>query len=336
MLLLDKAPIGDGVTSACGAPLEIVRAMGAEASVRQVHHEITIHTPGSKTVWPLPEPFCTFDYRQFCESAFAQTGAEFRRASVLGRTGSVVHTTAGDVTARFLVDASGWRAALTGGKGGPSGEHRWMAFGVETEVAAEPGSGLQFHFVPEIQDGYGWVFPAGDKSRIGVLSYRGRTNLRSALHLFLNRFGLAPEASHGGFLASGLRAPVVDGVFVAGDAAGQCLPVTGEGIRTAILAGFRCGALLRDAREGRLSEQEARQRYAAFVGRSRRKYRALLGINAALLPASASIRGVAAMLIARTGLLRRLMHHYLGIFASSGMVPGEGVEPTRAFRPTRF
>jgi flavin-dependent dehydrogenase len=331
--LIDRAPIGDGVTSACGAPLAIVHAMGAEASVRQVHHEIVIQTPRSRTVWPLPEPFCTFDYRRFCELAFARTRAEFRQATVLGRTGNVVHTLGGDVAGRFLVDATGWRAALTGNT---QSAHRWLAFGVETEVAAAVEPGLQFHFVPEIDDGYAWVFPAGDTARIGVLSYRGRSRLRPALETFLARLGIAPGGYHGGFLASGFRPPVVDGVFVAGDAAGQCLPVTGEGIRTAILAGQRCGEVLRSVLDGAMSIDDARQSYVSLVSRSRKRYRVLMGINAALLPLPISLRGAMAGFIRWARLLRVFMRHYLGILSGTFMVPGEGVEPSKAFRPGGF
>jgi flavin-dependent dehydrogenase len=313
VLLIDKDPIGEGVTSACGAPLAIVRAMGAEASVRQVHPEIVIHTPRSRSVWPLPEPFCTFDYRRFCELAVVRTGAEFRQATVLGRTGNVVHTSGGDVAGGFLVDATGWRAALTG-DGRPEAAHRWLAFGVETEVDLAVESGLQFHFVPEIADGYAWVFPAGGQARIGVLSYRGRSRLRPALETFLARLGVAPGGYHGGFLASGFRLPVVDGVFVAGDAAGQCLPVTGEGIRTAILAGQRCGELLRGVIGGAITEADACRMYVEFVGPARRRYRALAGLNELLVALPIPLRGAVAALLGHPRLLGALLRRYLGIF----------------------
>jgi flavin-dependent dehydrogenase len=321
VLLVDKLPIGEGVTSACAAPLAIVRAMGAETSVRQVHDEIVIQTLRSRTVWPLPEPYCTFDYKRFCELAFARSGAEFRQASVLGRTGRIVHTAAGDVAGRFLVDATGWRAALTG-TGRPAPAHRWLAFGVETEVAAAVEPGLQFHFVPEIDDGYAWVFPAGNTARIGVLSYRGRSRLRPALETFLARLGVAPGGYHGGFLASGFRPPVVDGVFVAGDAAGQCLPVTGEGIRTAILAGQRCGELLRDVIGGAITEADACRMYVEFVGPARRRYRALAGLNELLVALPIPLRGMLAALVGRPRPLRTLLRSYLRILGGDGASAG--------------
>jgi len=51
--LIDKDPIGEGVTSACGAPVSTVRAMGAEASIKQIHDHLIIHTERSRAVWPL-------------------------------------------------------------------------------------------------------------------------------------------------------------------------------------------------------------------------------------------------------------------------------------------
>src|SRR5712692_7831520 len=75
--LVDRAPLGDGVTSACAAPVSIVQAMGAGSSIQQIHDRLVIHTPADEVVWRLPEPFCTFDYRRFCEDAFAHCEAEF-------------------------------------------------------------------------------------------------------------------------------------------------------------------------------------------------------------------------------------------------------------------
>src|SRR2546428_11114522 len=62
VVLLDRAPVGDGVTSACGAPVSIVRAMGAETSIPLVHDRLVLHTRAGGAGWPPPAPFCTFDY----------------------------------------------------------------------------------------------------------------------------------------------------------------------------------------------------------------------------------------------------------------------------------
>ncbi len=183
--VLDRAPVGDGVTSACAAPVSIVHAMGAADSIRQVHDRLLIHTPSSRAVWSLPESFCTFDYRQFCQRAFEYAGVDFIQASVTGRSGSIVQTTTGDVSGKFLVDATGWRAVLLGGPTSPLVNRRWMAFGIESEVEGTFEPGLHFYFLPEVRDGYAWAFPAGGGIRFGVLSYLGRSRLHGALEQFI-------------------------------------------------------------------------------------------------------------------------------------------------------
>ena len=315
--VLDRAPVGDGVTSACAAPVSIVHAMGAADSIRQVHDRLLIHTPSSRAVWSLPESFCTFDYRQFCQRAFAYAGVDFIQASVTGRSGSIVQTTTGDVSGKFLVDATGWRAVLLGGPTSPYVNRRWMAFGIESEVEGAFEPGLHFYFLPKVRDGYAWVFPAGGRIRFGVLSYLGRSKLHGALEQFMGRFGLRPGTVHGGFLASGLRSPVVDGVFVVGDASGHCLPLTGEGIRTAVLGGFQCGELLRRVLGGELSRRQAENHYQKFTERSRRKFKALLWGNRALLALPLLAIGHAAKGLSYPRLLQLFMQRYLSIFSEA-------------------
>ena len=315
--LIDKDPIGEGVTSACGAPVATVRAMGAEASIKQIHDHLVIHTERARAEWPLPEPFCTFDYKALCEIAFARIGAEFLHATVLGRAGTIVRTSSGEIQGRLLIDATGWRATLAGGPASPYVNRRWMAFGIETEVEREFEPGLHFYFLPEVRDGYAWAFPCDGGVRLGVLSYLGRSNLKGALDKFLDRFGVQKKEIHGGFLASGLRAPVEDGVFITGDAAGQCLPLTGEGIRTAVITGFACGDLMRKVLDGILRPDEAAAAYCRLVARERRNFRALLWANIAVLFFPQTLIGTMARPFSRPGPLRFFMQHYLGIFRRS-------------------
>lgn len=323
VLVVDRDPLGLGQTSACGAPRSIVQTMGAGEAILQMHDALILHTPTAQVSWPLPEPFCTFDYPRFCEAAFARTSATFCHAAVLGRSGTTVRTGLGDVKGRLLVDATGWRAQLVGGPYAAYVNRQMMAFGIETELAFDLEPGLHFYFLPEVGDGYAWAFPSGAGVRFGVLSYLGRSKLRSALEQFLGRFGLRAAAIHGGFLASGLRRPVVDDVFVVGDAAGQCLPLTGEGIRTAVLAGARCGELLQQVLDGDMTFGDAAAAYQAFVTRSRRKFRALLWGNATLLALPLSVVGKLAAWLATPKALRSFLASYLGIFAhTDGRTPG--------------
>ena len=49
-----------------------------------------------------------------------------------------------------------------------------------------------------------------------------------------------------------------------GDSAGHCLPLTAEGIRTALYFGLACGRELRAVVEGRQSREQALATYHAF------------------------------------------------------------------------
>jgi flavin-dependent dehydrogenase len=325
-VLVDPEEIGDGQTSACAAPARVIEGLGAAASIQDIQHELVIHTPGREIHWPVPEPFCTFDYRTCCRAAFAETGAAFVRASVRGHRDTVALTSAGELPARILIDATGWRAALVGGahaadgggRAGPSSAaRRGGYFGVETEVPAGFAPGLHFYFWPEFApDGYAWAFPAGAVSRVGVLSYRGRSNLGPALEGFRRHLGLPPGPRHGGYLGTHHAAPVSGGVFVVGDAAGHCLPFSGEGIRSAVWAAGVCARLAARILDGRLSRAAAASAYAAYIGRQRRRRRVLEWSTAAVLRLPARMLGHLAAWMSHPGPLEAFMRHYLAMFAA--------------------
>jgi flavin-dependent dehydrogenase len=332
ILLVDREPIGEGLTSACAAPVSIVEMMDAAAAIRQVHQALVIHTPGRSVAWPLPEPFCTFDYRRFCRAAAAGAGvrspgrrhedgaprgAKFRLASVLGRDGRRVLTSEGSFEGRFFLDATGARAALAG-----QGRPRYVAFGLESEIALAVEPGLHFYFVPEVRDGHAWAFPCGGGTRFGVLSYRGRTQLLPALERFMARFGTRPGEMHGGYLVTGWTAGVVGEVFVAGDAAGQCMPLTGEGIRTAVLAGDRCGALIQRVLDGTSTIAGAQAAYRAYIAADRHRYRGLLSGNLLAMALPQWWVGASASLLARPEVLRWFFDHYFAILQAGADLTG--------------
>ena len=53
-------------------------------------------------------------------------------------------------------------------------------------------------------------------------------------------------------------------MFFVGDSAGHCLPLSGEGIRTAFYFGIEAGRELRAVLEQRRTREQALERYAAF------------------------------------------------------------------------
>ena len=85
VLLLDRHEVGAVQTSACGTPLWVPQALGVANSVLQVHDKLTVRAPTRSVTYDLSAvPFCTFDYRRFCEGLLEQTRARFLRASVTG------------------------------------------------------------------------------------------------------------------------------------------------------------------------------------------------------------------------------------------------------------
>ena len=59
-----------------------------------------------------------------------------------------------------------------------------------------------------------------------------------------------PVRYQGNWIPHKLRGAAEDGVFFVGDSAGHCLPLTAEGIRTALYFGIACGRELRDGDRG--------------------------------------------------------------------------------------
>src|SRR6476620_10852960 len=112
VLVLDRYEIGEPQTSACAAPTEWLRNLGLEDSILQTFDSLLVHTPGTSVRWPIGWSFSTFDYRRLCELLWAQSAAQFETAKVDGRTGNVVHTDRGDVSAPLVVDCLGWRRVL--------------------------------------------------------------------------------------------------------------------------------------------------------------------------------------------------------------------------------
>src|SRR5262249_40133568 len=83
VLLLDRNDVGAVQTSACGTPLWVPEALGVASSVLQVHDRLTVRTMVSTITYDLSTvPFCTFDYRAFCQGLLAQCDATFLRTPV--------------------------------------------------------------------------------------------------------------------------------------------------------------------------------------------------------------------------------------------------------------
>jgi menaquinone-9 beta-reductase len=275
VLILDRYEIGERQTSACGVPTAWLERMELGGSKRQEFGELVVHTPHGTSRYDLPWTFSTFDYRELCRLLDDQNDAEFETAKVNGRTGETVHTDRGDVSAPLIVDALGWRRIL-GSDGGYQPPDAPLSRGLE--VHPEGGSDdleiwIDRRYVPA---GYGWRFPAGDESRIGVGSFDPRFHVKDTTVLLAEDLGRPPVRYQGNWIPHKMRTPTEGHVFFVGDSAGHCLPLTAEGIRTAFYFGLKLGDELRAVVEGRQDRAAALRNYAEFADAHERKFRWML------------------------------------------------------------
>ena len=75
---------------------------------------------------------------------------------------------------------------------------------------------------------------------------------------------MPPVRYQGNWFPHALRPAVEDGVFFAGDSAGHCIPLSGEGIRTAFMFGIAAGHELRAVVTGGKRREHALAAYGAF------------------------------------------------------------------------
>jgi flavin-dependent dehydrogenase len=275
ILVVDRYEIGERQTSACGVPTSWLEAMGLEESARQEFGELVVHTPRGTSRYELPWTFSTFDYRELCQILWAQADGEFETAKVEGRTGEVVHTDRGDVSAPLIVDALGWRRILAS-DGGFQPPDAPLSRGLEVHPHGG-GDDLEVwidrRYVPA---GYGWSFPAREEQRIGVGSFDPRFHVKDTTVLLAEDLERPAVRYQGNWIPHKLRSGTEDGIFFVGDSAGHCIPLTAEGIRTAFYFGIKLGDELRAVIAGEQDRDAALGNYAEFVDRHEWKFRWML------------------------------------------------------------
>jgi flavin-dependent dehydrogenase len=312
VLVLDRYEIGDRQTSACGIPTEWLRAMGLEASARQEFGELVVHTPHGSSRYDLPWTFSTFDYRQLCELLWAQSAAEFETAKVNGRSGETVNTDRGDISAPLIVDALGWRRILAS-DGGYQPPDAPLSRGLEVHPAGDSDDleiWIDRRYVPA---GYGWRFPARDEQRIGVGSFDPRFHVKDTTVLLADDLERPPVRYQGNWIPHKLRPGIEDGIFFVGDSAGQCIPLTAEGIRTAFYFGIKLGDELRAVVAGDQDRDAALRNYAEFVDRHEWKFRWMLRAQRLLPRLPARVQRTVIRAAGRKRLVDWAFGHYLRI-----------------------
>ena len=112
--------------------------------------------------------------------------------------------------------------------------------------------------------GYGWSFPASEEVRIGVGSFDPRFHVREPTVRLATDLSADSVRYQGNWIPHALRNATEDGVFFVGDSAGHCLPLTAEGIRTALYFGIACGRELAEVVGGARSVPDALSSYSRF------------------------------------------------------------------------
>jgi digeranylgeranylglycerophospholipid reductase len=264
VLVIDRYEIGERQTSACGIPTRWLGAMELTESLQQTFGELVIHTPHATARFDLPFTFSTFDYRTLCGALAAQGGGfEFETAKVDTRRGNAVLTDRGEVRASLIVDALGWRRVLGAGSNVQPPD-AMLSRGLEVHpfgTGEELEVWIDRSYVPA---GYGWSFPADEEIRIGIGSFDPRHHVRDPTVRLATDLGADTVRYQGNWIPHALRPATEDGVFFVGDSAGHCLPLTAEGIRTALYFGLACGRELRAVIEGTQTRDQALARYHAF------------------------------------------------------------------------
>lgn len=337
VLVIDRYELGERQTSACAMPTGWMQALELMGSWRQRFEEIVVHTAFRTARWQLPWSFSTFDYRELCALLWEQAACaelELETATVTGREGNTVHTDRGELRAPLIVDALGWRRVLSNATPIQPPNAR-LSRGLEVHPE---GSGSEMELWIDacyIRAGYGWSFPAGDEVRIGVGSFWPSHHVKEPTVRLAGDLDLPADGYQGNWIPHQLRHAVEDEVFFAGDSAGHCLPLTAEGIRTALYFGLACGRELRTVLDGRSTRAQAVARYGAFSDSHRRKYDWLLNVQRAVGQMTPS-RAVTTIVhsFENRRLAKWTFEHYLAIAPPEFVSAGPGVSAGKRRRLT--
>ncbi len=278
VLVIDRYEIGERQTSACGIPTAWLGQLDLQGALQQTFSELVIHTPHTTVDYRLPWTFSTFDYRTLCGLLADQGAFTFETAKVNDRAGLAVRTDRGEIRAPLIVDALGWRRVLGSGANIQPPD-ALLSRGLEVHP---PGSGTDMEiwidrsYVPA---GYGWSFPAGEEVRIGIGSFDPRFHVREPTERLAAELQAPAVRYQGNWIPHALREAVDDGVLFVGDSAGHCLPLTAEGIRTALYFGLAAGRELRAALTGQRTVAQAVQRYGAFSASHATPFRWMLRVQ---------------------------------------------------------
>jgi menaquinone-9 beta-reductase len=330
VLIVDRYEIGERQTSACGIPTDWLRRLDLMDAERQRFDTLVMHTPHGTGRYQLPWTFSTFDYREICQLLWRDCDATFETAKVNGRAAPAdgrigVETDRGTVSAPLVVDALGWRRMLARGDGYQPPDAP-LSRGLEVHpggASEDLAIWIDRKYVPA---GYGWSFPAHDELRIGIGSFDPRFHVKETTVELTRDLGKEPNEYQGNWIPHKLRTATEGGVFFVGDSAGHCLPLSAEGIRTALYFGIALGRELRGVVEGRQSREQAAASYAEFHDSHEWKFKWMLRVQKLIPRVPPRILAPLIKLMSSKRFVDWSFRHYLRIappeFAGAGLPGG--------------
>ena len=114
---------------------------------------------------------------------------------------------------------------------------------------------------------------------MGVGSFDPRFHVKEPTVRLAGDLRRDADGYQGNWIPHRLREATEGGVFFVGDSAGHCLPLTAEGIRTALYFGIACGRELREVIAGRQARAAALAGYGAFSAAHRSKFEWMLRVQ---------------------------------------------------------
>jgi menaquinone-9 beta-reductase len=296
-----------------------MEALGLMDAERQRFDSLLMHTPHGDSRYRLPFTFSTFDYRELCELLWRDCDARFETAKVNGRApttngdGAIaIDTDRGVISAPLVVDALGWRRMLANGDGFQPPDAP-LSRGLEVHpegVGEDLEIWIDRRYVPA---GYGWSFPARDELRIGVGSFDPRFHVRETTELLAEDLDAQRVRYQGNWIPHKLRKGTEGGIFFAGDSAGHCLPLSAEGIRTALYFGIALGRELRGVVDGWQDREAAAARYAEFNDSHEWKFRWMLRVQKLVPRIPPRLLGPLVRLLGNKRFIAWSFNHYLQI-----------------------
>jgi flavin-dependent dehydrogenase len=272
------------------------------------------HTPHGSARYRLPWSWSSFDYRELCRALWEQTDARFEIAKVASYEGGAVKTDRGDLRAPLVVDALGWRRVLAPGANVQPPEAA-ISRGLEVHPH---GHGVDLDVWIDrslVRYGYAWSVPADGEQRVGVGSYEPRHHVKEPTKEIARRLAVDAVRYQGNWFPHRLRPATENGVFFVGDSAGHCIPLSGEGIRTAFYFGIRAGEEIRAVLRRERTREEALRRYAAFSARHAPAYAIALALQRAIPRIPPRLLTKALAFVGRERPCTALFNFYLGVAA---------------------